>query len=153
MHSSRSLWPLADERKMVAEFNSLDWRDRKVREWLLLLLRFAVTLEPTDHSAVLAMADELDSLGARWRPSAPSFFRRTSIELCDAILTVDDRSHIAILRRHSARIQDARLKQAFQAAVGLHQVAERTGELDTKRPARRRRKRFLPKPTKALKPC
>jgi len=50
---------------MVAEFDSDDWRHRKVQNWLLLLLRFAVTREPSDQSAALAMADELDSLGVR----------------------------------------------------------------------------------------
>ena len=50
---------------MVSEFGSHDWRDRKIREWLLLLLRFAVTQEPTDQGAALAVADELDSLGVR----------------------------------------------------------------------------------------
>jgi hypothetical protein len=44
---------------MAATFSSHDWRDRKVREWLLLLLRFAVTREPSDQSAALAAADEL----------------------------------------------------------------------------------------------
>ena len=45
---------------MLAELYSSDWRDRKVREWLLLLLRFAITREPSDQSAALAMADELE---------------------------------------------------------------------------------------------
>jgi hypothetical protein len=56
-------------REMISEFDSHDWRDRKLQEWLLLLLRYAVTRESSDRSAALAMADELDSLGARWRPA------------------------------------------------------------------------------------
>jgi hypothetical protein len=71
---------------MVAEIGSHDWRDRKGREGLLLLLRFAITQEPSDQSAALAMADELDSLVVRWRPAAPSFFLRTSHEICEARL-------------------------------------------------------------------
>jgi hypothetical protein len=63
---------------MAAAIGSHDWRDRKVREWLLLLLRFAVTREPSDQSAALTSADELDSLGVRWRPTAPNFFLTTS---------------------------------------------------------------------------
>ena len=62
---------------MVGETGSHDWRDRQVREWLLLLLRFAITREQSDRSAVLAMADELDSRahdGARTRRS--SFIRQ-----------------------------------------------------------------------------
>jgi hypothetical protein len=90
-----------------------------VREWLLLVLRFAVTLEPSDRAAVLGMADELDSLGMRWRPAAPDFFLRTSEELCQAILTAGDGQGNFVLRRHIARIDDPRLRLAFQAAVGI----------------------------------
>src|SRR5262245_29947910 len=64
---------------------SHDWRDCKVGEWLLLLLRFAVTREPAHRFDALAMADELDALGMRWRPAAPRFFRNTSTDVCDAI--------------------------------------------------------------------
>lgn len=49
---------------MEAEFGSHDWRDRKVRDYLLLLLRFAVTREATDQVAALALAEQLDSLGS-----------------------------------------------------------------------------------------
>jgi hypothetical protein len=104
---------------MGADTGSQDWRDRKVREWLLLLLRFAVTREPSDHAAVLAMADELDSLGARWRPSGPTFFLRTSTEVCETIIAVIDGHNHAVLRRHAARIDDLRLRRAFRAAVGF----------------------------------
>jgi len=76
--------------KMAAAIGSHDWRDRKVREWLLLLLRFAVTRELSDQSAALTSADELDSLGVRWRSTAPNFFLRTSHEVCEAILMVGD---------------------------------------------------------------
>jgi hypothetical protein len=110
--------------KMVAATGSHDWRDRKVREWLLLLLRFAVTREPSDQSAALTSADELDSLGVRWRPTAPNFFLRTSHEVCAAILTVGDEHSNSVLRRHVARIDDPRLRRAFQAAVGLQRTSE-----------------------------
>ncbi len=109
---------------MVAQFSSPDWRDRKVQEWLLLLLRFAVTRDPGDRAAALAMADELDSLGGRWDRTAPRFFLRTSNEICAAILAVGDGHNNAVLRRHAARIDDPRLKQAFQAAVGLRPRSE-----------------------------
>jgi hypothetical protein len=100
---------------------SQDWRASRVREWLLLLLRFAITREPKDEAAVLAMADEIDSLGLHWRPSAPSFFRRTSAEVCKAIVAFDDPRRKAILKTHLARIDDPALRQAFQAAVALEQ--------------------------------
>ena len=57
---------------------SKDWRASRIREWLLLLLRFAITWDPKDEAAALAMTEEIDALGLHWRPSAPSFFRRTS---------------------------------------------------------------------------
>src|ERR1700730_1980076 len=97
---------------ILAAFGSPDWRDRKGREWLLLLLRFAVTREPSDRAAALAVADELDSLGMRRTQTVPSFFVRTSNEVCEAILAaggrhdVDDGHDGAVLRRHVARFDD-----------------------------------------------
>ena len=123
--SERSQGGRLTSAKMVAEFGSHDWRDRKVREWLLLLLRFAITREPSHQWAALAMADELDSVGMRWRPAAPHFFLRTSGEVCEAIHAGGDGHHQAVLRTHAARIDDPRLKQAFCAAVGLPPTSER----------------------------
>jgi hypothetical protein len=99
---------------MGAELSSRDWEGRRVQEWLLLLLRFAITLAPSDRSAAV----ELDSSGALERRATPRFFVRTSHEVCEAILSSRDR-HNAVLRRHIARIEHPRLRQAFQAAVGL----------------------------------
>ena len=96
-----------------------DWAARQVREWLLLLLRFAITTDPKDLSATLALADEIDARGLEWRPSAPSFFRRTSNEVCKAITALDDPKRSAILKRHLTRIDDPALKRAFRAAVKL----------------------------------
>lgn len=110
--------------KMVAECSSHDWRDRKVRDWQLLLLRFAVTREASDRSAALAAADELDSLGMRWRPAAPRFFLRTSDEVCEAISAESDKRDGAVLLRHVARISDPRLRRTFLAALGLQQTSE-----------------------------
>jgi len=109
-------------RKTNVETAAPDWRDRRIQEWLLLLLRFAVTREPADRSAVLALADELDSVGICWRPAAPSFFRRTSQEVCTAIDAAGSAQSEAILRRHVGRIEDARLRRAFAVVVGLKLV-------------------------------
>jgi hypothetical protein len=103
---------------------SLDWRDRKIREWLLILLRFAITRETADRAAVLAMADELDSLNVSWRPSAPTFFARTSSELCDAISGSHNGLDRGVLLRHVTRISDPRLRRAFQGALNLKEGAE-----------------------------
>jgi hypothetical protein len=107
---------------MLVEIGSQDWRDRKLREWLLLLLRFAITRETTDQSAALTQADELDSLGLRWRPAAPRFFLRTTREVCQAI--VEGWQDSAVLRKHLARIDDPRLKRAFHAALGVSRTSE-----------------------------
>jgi hypothetical protein len=101
--------------------NAHDWRAVRVREWLLALLRFAITWNPKDETAALAMADEIDALGLRWRPSAPSFFRRTTAELCKAITAFDDPRRAAILKSHVVRIDDQRLRRAFAAAAGFEQ--------------------------------
>jgi hypothetical protein len=103
----------------MQQFGSQDWRAGRIREWLLLLLRFAITCDPKDQAAAFAVADELDALGHQWRPSAPSFFRRTSSEVCKMIIALDDPRRITILKKHIARIDDPRLRRAFQAAVGI----------------------------------
>src|SRR5262245_20964711 len=107
---------------MPVEIGCQDWRDRKLREWLLLLLRFAITLETSDQSAAFSLADELDSLGLRWRPAAPRFFLRTTREVCEAI--VEGWHDSAVLREHLARIDDPRLRRAFRAALGLDRTSE-----------------------------
>src|SRR5262249_62399027 len=99
---------------LVGDRKTNDRRDRRLREWLLLL-RFGVTREAADRWAVLAMAGGLASLGMRWRPAAPRFFVRTSNEICDAILTGHDAHSPAILPRHIARIGSPRLRPPFCA--------------------------------------
>ena len=96
-------------------------RAGRVQGWLLLLLRFAITRDPQDEAAALAMADEIDALGLRWRPSAPSFFRRTSAEVCWAITAPDGPKRAGVLKSHVARIDQPPLRRAFQAAVELEQ--------------------------------
>jgi hypothetical protein len=103
----------------MQQFGSQDWRAGGIREWLLFLLRFAITRDTKDQTAVFAMADEIDALGQQWRPRAPNFFRRTSGEVCAAITALDDPTRAAILKKHIARIDDPRLRRAFQAAVNL----------------------------------
>jgi hypothetical protein len=95
-----------------------DWRERKIREWPLPMLRLAITREPRDRFAVFAMADELDALGHYWRPTASRFFARTAGEVCDAILGIGDDANV-ILQKHIARIGDLRLRGAFAAAIDL----------------------------------
>jgi hypothetical protein len=101
---------------MGAPFGSDALQERKIRDWLLLLLRFAVTRESGDRLAVLTAAHELDASG----PAAPRFFNRTTKEVCEAILAPGDQHSRDVLRRHAERIEDPRLRRAFEAALDLH---------------------------------
>src|SRR5580704_15939159 len=95
-----------------------DWQARKVKNWLIAILRFSLTLGSEDEIAVMAMADEIDRrLGFIGKRPSFSFFQRTSIELCNAIGEYLCRKQI--LRSHLARIDEHRLRRAFCAAVGL----------------------------------
>ena len=95
-----------------------DCRTKKVRDWLLALLRYAVTLHDADKSAVLVIAEEIDKLGSHAEePPAFKFFRRTSIELCSAILDAQNSKKSAVLHLHLKRIDDCRLRRAFEAAI------------------------------------
>ena len=92
------------------------------------MLRFAITREPHDRSAVFAMADELDALGGRWRPTEPQFVVTTAGEVCDAILGVSENAN-AVIQTHIARIGDPRMRGAFAAAVDFrYQPVKPTGE-------------------------
>ena len=113
---------------MGIEFGSHDRRDRMLREWLLLLLRFAVAREQSDRSVALTMAEELDSFGRRWRPAGPCFFARTTNEVCDAIVADSDPQRDALLRKHIGRIDNFRLQRAFRSAVGLQSVPPQSSQ-------------------------
>lgn len=98
-----------------------DWHARTLRAWQLAMLRFAVTLDNADRLAVTATASEIDRLGPQ-HDGKPDFgfFRRTSAELCAAILRPNELTS-TILRQYLARIDDDRLKRAFAAAIGPDQ--------------------------------
>jgi hypothetical protein len=96
-----------------------DWLALRIRDWLSLLLCFAITRDPEDEAAALSMAGDIDALGSRWGSSLPTFFRRTNNEICRAICYSDDPEREVVLKRHLARIEDLRLRRAFRAAVDL----------------------------------
>jgi hypothetical protein len=102
----------------MGAFGPDDLRERQVRNWLLLLLRFAITRGSEDRLAALTAADELDASAATGR-GAPRFFSRTTKEVCEAILAPGDPHSHDALRRHADRIEDPRLRRAFEAAVDL----------------------------------
>jgi hypothetical protein len=96
-------------------------RTKKVNDWLLATLRFAVTLEQTDRAIVLAIAKDMDRSGLH--ATAFAFFVRTSTELCNAIADRNDPRRVATLSRHLRRIDDHRLRRALEAAIKFEQAA------------------------------
>jgi hypothetical protein len=98
-----------------------EWHARTLRSWQLAILRFAVTLDDADRLAVMAIANEIDNLASQ-HDSKPDFgfFRRTSAELCAAILRPNELTS-TVLRQYLARIDDSRLKHIFAAAMEISQ--------------------------------
>src|SRR5258706_15490502 len=98
-----------------------EWHAKTLRAWHLAILRFAVTLDNADRLAVLAIANEIDRLGPQHdgKP-AFNFFRRTSAELCAAILRPNELAS-TLLRQYLARIDDDRLKHVFAATIEADQ--------------------------------
>jgi hypothetical protein len=99
----------------------VEWHAKTLRSWQLAILRFAVTLDNADRLAVMAIAGEIDRLGPQ-HDSKPdfSFFRRTSAELCAAILRPSELTS-TLLRQYLARIDDDRLKRVFAATIEADQ--------------------------------
>jgi hypothetical protein len=99
----------------------MEWFAGTLRAWHLAVLRYAVTLDNADRLAVLRIAREVDRLYPRQEDSTEfEFFRRTSAELCAAILQPNERSP-TVLQQHLARLDDDRLKRAFAAAIDAGQ--------------------------------
>ena len=96
-----------------------DWQARKIDDWLLAVLRFAITLNDADKALVLALADDMDRLGVNAARPAFDFFLRASIDLCDAIVAREDPDSTAVLLRHLQRIEEPRLRRAVAAAFDL----------------------------------
>jgi hypothetical protein len=107
----------AEQGAAGAAFGLRDGRAKQVTEWLFLLLRFAITREPEDELAVLMMANGIDALGRQWGRAGPTFFRRSSEEVCKAITALDDPKREAVLKNHIRRIEHPGLRRAFQAAI------------------------------------
>ena len=107
---------------MSLNVHGVDWHAKTVRAWQLAILRFAVTLDNADRLAVMAIANEIDRLAPQHDAARPdfSFFRRTSAELCAAILQPNE-LHFTVLRQYLARIDDDRLKRAFAATIEADQ--------------------------------
>jgi hypothetical protein len=106
---------------MGSTVHGMEWYAGTLRAWHLAMLRYAVTLDNADRLAAIRIAGEIDGLDPRHGGRADfDFFRRTSAELCAAILQPNELAP-AVLRRFLARIDDDRLKRAFAAAIGAEQ--------------------------------
>ena len=110
-----------------------EWNAKTLRAWHLAILRFAVTLDNADRLAVLAIANEIDRLGPQYdgKPDF-NFFRRTSAELCAAILRPNELTS-TLLRQYLARIDDDRLKRTFAAAIEASQPTLSSADKPVKR--------------------
>ena len=107
---------------MSLSVSGAEWRAKTLRAWQLAILRFAVTFDNGDRLAVMAIAGEIDRLGHDGKPDF-SFFRRTSAELCAAILRPNELT-TALLRQYLARIDDDRLKRVFAATIDTDQPTD-----------------------------
>jgi hypothetical protein len=112
---------------MSCSGHAMEWYDGTLRAWHLSILRYAVTRDNADRLAVFRIAREIDSLEPRQEPRQDDradfdFFRRTSAELCTAILQPNARAS-AILQQYLARIDDDRLKRTLAAAIDASEPA------------------------------
>jgi hypothetical protein len=105
----------------------VEWQARMLRAWHLAAIRFAVTRDNADRLGVIAIAGELDGLGRSHERPDFAFFRRTSSELCAAILKRDETADKS-LRLYLAQIDDARLKRALGAVLEI-EASHRTEEM------------------------
>jgi hypothetical protein len=104
---------------MLPGTNPPDIRERKLRDWIFSLLRFAVTHSPDDQAAALTLAIELDRSGG---PSELTFFQRTSLAVCRAMVVRDEDGN-QILQQYLSRIEDPRLKNVFAPAIGRDDIS------------------------------
>jgi hypothetical protein len=108
---------------MGSNIQEMERRAKRLRAWQLAVLRFAVTLDDADRLATLTIAREIDRPD-QGRDGNPDFrfFRRTSAELCAAIIR-PDRHASTVLRQYLARIDDDRLRRLFAAAIDADEPA------------------------------
>jgi len=111
-----------------------EWQSGKIKNWLLTLLRFAVTRDNTDRVCVLETAREIDRLSGGVGDASFSFFVRTSAEICNAIVSLHDSNRQATLMRYFNLIDDQRLRAALEAATECRPIVPALSK-----PARRKR--------------
>ena len=98
------------------------WHHQMLQQWLLLILKFAITREETDRTEILEQATALDSLNGN-QVATFRYFTQTSCELCDAIRHSETEPSKARLKQYASNIDNPRLRQAFLGTVDLHEQA------------------------------
>jgi hypothetical protein len=107
---------------MSFDVHGMAWFAGTLRAWHLAILRYCRDFGQC-RLAVLRIARELDRLYPRQDGSTDfEFFRRTSAELCAAIVQPNERAS-AVLQQYLARFDDDRLKRTFAAAIDAGQPA------------------------------
>jgi len=107
----------------MSELATPEERQReRITDWLLAVLRFAITRSEADRTSLLATASELDRPQLTADTGSFAFFRTTTIELCTAIASKPGELRVKILRRHFNHIGNLRLRAALEAATGLKEA-------------------------------
>ena len=99
-----------------------DVASEQLENWLLALLRYAITRYETDRVAVESLARSMDSLGSRFDQPAFDFFTRNSKRLCAAIATGDAAGQ-AEIEQLLTRIESPKLRRAFEAVLDVRREA------------------------------
>jgi len=121
--------PLAKALQMRHQY-TVEPHEGLLRAWHLAILRFALTRDNADRLGILAIANEIDRLGrVRDVGLGFSFFRKTSAELCAAMLRRQEGDDV-VLNRYLAEVDDTRLHRALAAAL---EVPQRQPNLGRKR--------------------
>ena len=95
---------------------------RRISDWLFALLRFAFTREQTDRASVMAVAQDMDQRNLFFFRVQFSFFARTSATFCDDVAARNDPEKRASLRRFIEKIDDNRLRRAFEAVLQIDRL-------------------------------
>jgi hypothetical protein len=74
-------------------------------------------------SRPLSAGEEMDAAGLQPLSRKPTFFRRTTVGVCQAVATPSSPEASAVLKRHAVRTGNRRLRQAFLSAVNLSALA------------------------------
>jgi hypothetical protein len=109
-------FPLAPQNGSASDL-LVSEESHRIREWLLGILRFAVTLEQCDRAALMGLAAEMDRLGAGTTQSGFTYFTRASTKLWDCIVVKQGLANLAELWIHLEQINDNRLRFALEGAL------------------------------------